>query len=438
MIIESIIVIAAVLIALWKKFDARLVLLLAGMVLMAITGNPLGFIDVISKQLSNAEVVGPICSAMGYAFVLRRLGADTALASLLARPLRHASILLVAGGCLIGFITNIAITSQTAAAAAVGPILIPLMLAAGYSRLAAGATLLVGCSIGGNLFNPGDADIVTVRTATHMPVDVIMSMAILPNIVALLAAMIVLTVMLRQKEYMRPATADHSTRSDHMSLRRIVFALLAPLPVVILVVTQPKLGLFPLLHKAYPHGLPVHGVMIVSAIIAMIVGYRTNDSVAAHTTKITGEFFDGFGYGLAKVVSIIIAASCFLAGLKDAGLIVGITSLLLQDPDIAASATPVATWLLAMISGSGTAPAVAFGQAVLPSFIKQGQSGLAVLLGLLACIGANVGRTMSPVSAVMLFVGELSQSEPRQLIRVISPALLTALLIVILYGIVSS
>ena len=91
-----------------------------------------------------------------------------------------------------------------------------------------------------------------------------------------------------------------------------------------------------------------------------------------------------------------------------------------------------------MMSGSGTAPAVSFAQAVLPTFVQAGQVATAVLLGALAGFGASIGRTMSPVSAVMYFVSDLSNSEPRELIRVVALPLIAALATVIIYGLVSS
>jgi uncharacterized ion transporter superfamily protein YfcC len=57
-----------------------------------------------------------------------------------------------------------AITSQ---AAAVDLILVPLMLAAGYSRLIAAATLVLGCSGGRSLYNPGDADLAAIQKASN-------------------------------------------------------------------------------------------------------------------------------------------------------------------------------------------------------------------------------------------------------------------------------
>src|SRR5205085_2915583 len=59
-----------------------------------------------------------------------------------------------------------AIVSQSSTAATVGPVLVPLVLAAGYSPLVAGSLLLLGASMGGELFNPGAVEIVTLARLT--------------------------------------------------------------------------------------------------------------------------------------------------------------------------------------------------------------------------------------------------------------------------------
>lgn len=439
-ILVACLVIIGVLAAIRKGYDVRLVLMLAGILLTVIAGAPLAIIDVVGNTLGNEEITGPICSAMGYAFVLRAIGADKELVALLSRPIRQARWLLIPGGCAIGFLTNIAMPSQTATAAAVGPILLPLLFAAGYSRVAAGATLLLGCSIGGNLLNPGDADIVAVRIATGAPAEAIITALLMPSVLALIVAVVILTFMLNREPHRSKADADSTKLEDSTVItpRRVMMAILAPLPVVVLFIMQPSLNLFPQLNAVYPEGIPVYSIMFAATFLAMFVGYSRHTSLASHLTRLTSEFFDGMGYGLAKVISIIIAASCFLAGMQAIGVINAVSRLLLHDPQLAAVASPIVTWFLALMSGSGTAPAVSFSQAVLPTFVQSGQTALAVILGAAASMGANIGRTMSPVSAVGYFVSDLAAVEPRELIKVVALPLTAALITVILYGLVSS
>src|ERR1043165_6670605 len=152
----ALVIIALTMVFLLRGAEVRLTLFAAGLALATLALTPLTVFDVFFAEMGNGKTIGPICSAMGYAFVLRATGADRAAVQLLLAPARRAWWLLIPGGCLTGFVMNIAITSQTACAAAVAPILVPLMRAAGFPAAIAGATLVLGRSGGGSLYNAGD------------------------------------------------------------------------------------------------------------------------------------------------------------------------------------------------------------------------------------------------------------------------------------------
>ena len=88
----------------------------------------------------------------------------------------------------MGFVTKTAITSQTVVAATVGPILVPLMLAAGFHPLITAAPLVLGCSGGGNLFNPSDADLVAIQQASNAPMPSILNAMFAPLVVGFAVA----------------------------------------------------------------------------------------------------------------------------------------------------------------------------------------------------------------------------------------------------------
>ena len=55
-----------------------------------------------------------------------------------------------------------------------------------------------------------------------------------------------------------------------------------------------------------------------------------------------------------------------------------------------------------------------------------------LLIGALVSIGETAGRTMSPVSAVMLMGGRLTDTNPLQLFRQVAPPLLIASAVTVL------
>mgnify|MGYP000849051082 CR=1 FL=1 len=410
-------------VAIRRGHDVRFVLFTAGLVLVSIMQKPWMVFDTFQVYLGKDSIIGPICTAMGYAFVLKATECDAHMVRLLVRPLRKVRSILVPGGVAIGFMTNMAITSQTASAAAVGPILLPLLLAAGIRPAISVAVVLIGCSIGGNLFNPGEPDIVAINAATGVDVPTIISSAVVPNLLSLAAATVVLWIM-----SIKGATQDVSVTEDGPV--DLVRALLPPLPVILLLVLQPGLNLVPAVFDVYPKGLPISLVMLVCTGLVLILLRENIDTI-------TKAFFAGMGHAFTHVISLIIAAGCFIAGLEATGLIEAAAAVFVEQAALAGVVSPLLTWILAWVSGSGTAPSVSFSKAFLPS-LSGVDLGRAVDLGIFGAIGASIGRTMSPVAAVVLFTADLGKVSVKDVIRTVSLPLLIALAVTIAYSLFSA
>ena len=86
----TILIILLALYALLREVDVRLVLFLAGLALASLAARPLVVFDTFLVEMGNGKTIGPICSAMGFAYVLRGTGCDQAMVRLLLVPARHA------------------------------------------------------------------------------------------------------------------------------------------------------------------------------------------------------------------------------------------------------------------------------------------------------------------------------------------------------------
>src|ERR1700719_2367323 len=146
-------VILLAVVAVVRRVDVRLTLTLAGLALGALAWQTQAVVQAFLLTLCNEQFVVPICCAMGFAYVLRHTGCDQHLVQLLVEPVRRVRLFLVPGTVVIGFLVNIPIVSQTSTAATVGPVMVPLLRAAGLSPATAGAALLLGASLGGELLN---------------------------------------------------------------------------------------------------------------------------------------------------------------------------------------------------------------------------------------------------------------------------------------------
>jgi DcuC family C4-dicarboxylate transporter len=398
-----------------RKVDVRLVLFSAGLALATVALRPLAVFDQFAKGMGDGRFIAPICSAFAFASVLRVLGADQEMVRLLIRPVRRVKGLLVPGGCLVGFLANSAITSQTGAAAAVGPILVPLMMAAGFSPAVAGATLLLGCSGGGNLLNPGEPDLVGIQTGAQVPIESVQRAIAAPILLGFGAAVVTFTALNRSLPAPPlPATEASPAPAPEPPIDWIK-ALLPPLPIVMLLALEPRFHLVPALEAWYPQGLPVAHAMLFSTLVAMVVGRRDFSGK-------TRTFFEGMGSAYANIISLIITGGCFIEGLRATGLIHSLVGAVRGSGFWGQAASGFFPWLVAVLCGSGVAPSIGFAQSVLPMVREQDPAG-AVNLGVLAAIGSTFGRTMSPVSAVVIFSSTLVKRPPLEVIARVAGAL---------------
>ncbi|MEY2879502.1 MAG: putative cryptic C4-dicarboxylate transporter DcuD, partial [Verrucomicrobiota bacterium] len=309
----ALLVIALAMVCLVRGVEVRLTLFAAGLVLASLAAKPLVVFDVFLAEMGNGKTIGPICSAMGYAYVLRAAGADRVLVQLLLGPARRRWWLLIPGGCLAGFVANIAVTSQTAVAAAVGPILVPLMVAAGYPAAVAAATLALGCSGGGSLYNPGDADLVAIHEASGAPMTRALSAMFWPLLGGFATAVAVFAATARRQPAGgttettagdAPAAAGGAAASAEAAVPTPPpaegsrwKALLPPLPLAMIFVMLPGL-VFRELPAPFAKGLPVAHAMILSTIVVLL-------TCRGELTVKVRAFFEGLGYAYAHIISLI-------------------------------------------------------------------------------------------------------------------------------------
>src|SRR5262245_40695745 len=168
MLIFTLLIIVGAVYLMVKRVEVRLVLLGAGLLMGLLAGRPLLIADTFTRGMV-AGMVAPICAAMGFAMIMTVTGCDTHLVHLLLNPLRRARFLILPGGILVAYIVNMAISGQTSTAAALGPSLVPVVLATGYSPGVAGAALLLGASCVGDLLNPGAQDVQAIAGVTGLP-----------------------------------------------------------------------------------------------------------------------------------------------------------------------------------------------------------------------------------------------------------------------------
>jgi DcuC family C4-dicarboxylate transporter len=453
--IAAIAIVMAAIYFIVRGWDVRLVLLSAAVLISLASGlntnetERFKSLALVLREFlatfSNEKFVVPICSAMGFAYVLRHTGCERHLVLLLVKPLRHVRWLLVPGVIAVGFLVNIPVISQTSTAVCIGPVLIPLMRAAGYSIATAGACLLLGASVGGELLNPGAPELLTVFDKTKVSPIKQASEYLPPLVITQLAVSMAAFWLLSfwwernaksNKEAMPPAGSKEIVDVNAIPETRInlLKALVPLVPLGLLFATGPPLHLIEISDEwvialkdgkrdsAYNTRL-IGLAMLVGVVVAAIVSpSRSRDCVK--------QFFEGAGYGFTHIVSLIVTANCFGKSIEAAGLAKLLGDWIAASPHLMQPFAAFVPLAFAAICGSGMASTQS-----LYGFFHEPALALGldpVSVGAMVSLGSAAGRTMSPVSAVALMCATLTGTNSFTLARRVAIPLLSGMVVVVI------
>ena len=428
----GLLIVAAAVWAIVRRGDVRLILLLAALALGCLAGHPEVIVQKFLTTLVSERFVLPIACSLGFVYVLRQTGCDQHLVHLLVRPIRRVRPLLIPGTIVVAAVVNVVVISQMSTAVLVGSVLVPLLRAARISPLTIGAALLLGSSIGGDLLNPGAPEVRTISEASQPPFSSARWLAqVLPLfVIELSVATAVFCLLCRRIEarYAKAAEAHatESAQSDAEFRINPLKALIPIVPIALLFLTslpEPfRLLSVPinwLVDTAHFQGTrsdlqAVFDSRLIGA--AMLVGVAaaalTNRS-QFHRTALT--FFEGVGFAFARIISLIVAASCFGEGIKRIGLAALLGQLLRTWPRLLAPASVALPMSFAVLCGSGMATTQSLYSFFVEPAQQLGQDSLR--LGAIVALAASAGRTLSPVAAVTLMCASLVEVNPLDLAR---------------------
>jgi DcuC family C4-dicarboxylate transporter len=407
-----------------RRVDVRIVLIGAGLGLAALAGRPLAVADTFTRAMV-APMVAPICASMGFATVLGVTGCDRQLVLLLTRPLRRARWAVLPGGIAAAYLVNLAVPSQSSTAAMLGPVLLPLIVASGRVREVAAAALVLGSSFGGDLLNPGSQDVQSIAGTTGIRAEQLHSRVVPASLTGLSVAAVAFALLNRRAAVgvEKPLEIqDKGGDPPPIGISSYFKAFVPLVPICLLLLAHsgwpPMAWLIRLPSgedwRPLAGALPVVRAMLIGVITAAILGFR-------EIARLARGFFDGMGSAYGNVIALTISAQCFGAGVAAAGLGDSLLRHVGGSRWALATSAVAMPWGLAALSGSGSGPVLAFAEIGLaPLGDRPGIESL----GALTCLGAAFGRTMSPVSAVVVCGAGLAGVSPFGVIRRLLPALL--------------
>jgi DcuC family C4-dicarboxylate transporter len=423
---------AIVIVTFWliyKNYEARLVLALSGLV-MALLGQYLcggmtvsAAVQAFIKQLVNGGLVPTIVTVMGFGYVMTFTKCSDHLVNALVRPLTHVPAIVIPGAVIITWLLNIVLPSAAGIAAAVGVLLIPALIALKVRPVMAAAAVFLGTwgSVvsPGLMFNPQVADIAFKAKEIPAPdAMIVIFQEFVPCVIGALVAAVLLAVLaMVMREGVGSNKDDASAEAAKDFKINPIYAIVPVIPLFLLVIASKQVGWLPT--KVFT--VPV--CMLIGTGIGMIVGLINRQSLGDCSKR----FCRGAGDGFADVVILIAAAALFAAGMKSIGLTGALVNAMKGSQSIAMFSAAAGPFVMAAISGSGNAAALAFNEAITPHAADFGLT--IVQLGAVAQIAAGLGRTMSPVAGGVIILAGIAGVNPFEVAKRTALPVLIALIV---------
>lgn len=405
-----------------KKYEARLVLFLAGLLMCLIGGLPGDVMKAFTKAMVNNLLVPTICTVMGFSYVMRLTTCDQHLVQSISGILKRGRAILVPISFFLTWWISLAIPSASGCSAAVGSILIPTLIAAGVHPAMAAATVLAGTW--GSAISPGNAHNPFVADLAGTDMMTVIINETPASVIASIACVVVMTAYAvlrkegateeRRLAYLKEI-GEEGVKEASFHVRPLL-AIVPLVPLFLLILGSKQVGLLP----------------EISVPLSMLIGVALGFLVTLKDAQeICRKFFEGMGNAYADVIGLIVCASVFTTGMTAIGLTGALTELMEGSQAAAAAAGTFGPFFIAVISGSGDAAAFAFNGAITP-FAEQ--FGLSIMdLGSLAQIAGAMGRSMSPIAGAAIICAGLAKVNPIEVSkRNALPCLASAIVLMLL------
>jgi len=397
----------------FRLVEARLGLLGGAMAMFIIAGSPVLWFRSFVDTMGKTEFLKVILPVFSFTSVAKVTGCTAAFINLLAAPLTSWGTLLVPMAVLLAFLTNMALVSATASGLAVGGVLLPILLQAGIDPPLAVASVLAGTW--GAVLSPGSKHAALIAEATNQSIrnregSAVEAMDVVRGHARVVVGVLVCVMALMWLEaafWPRKPVMTVSRSSIQFINSEWLKAIVPVLPLVLLWVI-PRISNAKIA-RWFPRDLVVLQTMFIGIVLAVIVKHAPNSSAPeGHGKWLADAMFsnEGMAYAYGTVMTMIIAAMVFVAGLQRLGVLDALLFFLRTQHRRAAWYALYGDMAFAALSGSGDAASCSFNLGVTPNatnFKEQPRK-----LGSMAWLGAEMGRCISPVAVVTLALTHLA------------------------------
>nr|WP_321482472.1 C4-dicarboxylate transporter DcuC [uncultured Cohaesibacter sp.] len=436
-----------------KKYQAHTVLLIAGLLLLSLTllvqpetsilfknakSTGLSLFDIFDYVRSSlayrAAGLGLIImSAGGFAKYMDHIGATDAMVDVAIRPLKllNAPYVVLALGYAVGQVLNIFIPSAAGLAMLLLVTFFPTLVRLGVSTAAAAA--MIGTTAVLDLGPASGASNLAAKTS-ELDVAVYFAQHQIPVGIAAVIVISLLTYV--SGRYFdgkagHVATAEDANKvSENKSVKRAptFYALLPIIPLSLILIFSKLL--------ISSVKLNVVTAMIIGALFAFVcelIRHRNGKEVA----KGFMAFFDGMGKMFARIVSLIVCAEVFAAGLQTIGMVNFLIEAS-QNAGFGITAMTIVMCLMvtviAVITGSGNAAFFSFGHLAPNIASSFGATAVSMLLPMQ--LVAGLARSMSPVAGVIIAVSDAGNCTPIDIVKRTAMPVLGGIVTVVLISVI--
>lgn len=447
-IIIALLVVLGVGYLIYKKYNATIALAVGGIILLfaaVILGHPvlspeettgIVWLDPFKKVeisfLKNLGNIGlTIMTLFGFSSYMNLIGANEVTVDIMTKPLGKikSKYFIVPVIFLLGNLLSLVVPSASSLAVLLMATLYPVLTKVGVTPLTAGAVIATTATI---MPTPLGADNVLAAETFGMNImDYVIAHAkvSIPTLVIMAVAHYFWQKYLDKKQ-----SLSTEVKIDESKLAKLnnnlppkYYAILPILPLILVL-------FFNIFMKEVQIGLV--SIAFISLIVAVILELiRKKDFVKVSND--INEFFKGMGNGLAMVVSLLVAASLLVDGLKALGVVDMITNSV-QNLHGAGTILMLAfsgvTFLIGLISGGGLSVFYASVEMIPELAVAVGVAGPMIALPMQMV--ANLVRSISPVAACIIVVCSITGTNPMQIVKRTSVPILVGVVATLILSVI--
>lgn len=423
----------------FKGYSASGVLFTGGLTLLAITAlldkpvlpanvestdNVITDIFLYMKWLLSSRSGGlglMIMTLCGFSKLMTHIGANDMVVKLASRPLRviKSPYVLMVAAYFVACLMSLAVSSAAGLGILLMATLFPLMVNMGISR---GAATAICASPAAIILSPTSGDVIIAAEASGMElIDFAFKTTLPISIVAIIFMGIAHFFWQRYLDNKEGVKHEILDVSEIQTKAPAFYAILPFSPIIGVLFFNgdiaPKLDILTIL-------------LICITITAFLEFFRHFDIKTVYAGL--EETYKGMADAFSNVVILLVAAGIFAHGLSSVGFIeqlLVLAGLAGNGAFIVMLLLVAITLLAAITTGSGNAPFYAFVELIPPLAAKMGINPAFLIIPMLQA--SNLGRTVSPVSGVIVATSGMANISPFEAVKRTSIPVMVGLFVVV-------